>query len=52
MVMNKGNKILIDLVVVGIERVLPRGDDMLRKTREAYWINQYESTTFGNNRKE
>ena len=46
MVMNKGNKILIDLVVVGIERVLPRGDDMLRKTREAYWINQYESTTY------
>ena len=43
---------LADFVVVGIERVLPRGDDILRKTREAYWINQYESTTFGNNTKE
>ena len=36
---------------MAIESVLPRGDDMIRKSREAYWmINEYESTIFGNNR--
>ena len=43
---------IADLQVIGIERVLPRGDDILRKTREEYWINQYESCTFGNNKKD
>ena len=43
---------IADMVVVGIERVLPRGDKLIRTIREAYWINQYESCTFGANRQE
>ena len=34
---------IADMVVVGIERVLPRGDKLIRTIKEAYWINQYES---------
>ena len=37
------------LEVIGIERVLPRGNDTLRKVRESYWINEYDSVTFGAN---
>ena len=40
------------LEVVGIERVLPRGNDHLRKRRESFWINNYHSTKFGANRRE
>ena len=43
---------IADMRVVGIERVLPKNNDMLRKTREAFWINQYELTTFGLNKKD
>ena len=43
---------IADMVVVGIERVLPRGDKLIRTIKEAYWINQYESCTFGANRQE
>ena len=35
--------------VTGIERVLPMGDDQLRKIRESYWINQYDSVSYGAN---
>ena len=38
--------------VVGIERVLPRGNDHLRKRRESFWINKYHSTKYGVNRRE
>ena len=37
------------LEVTGIERVLPMGDDQLRKIRESYWINQYDSVSYGAN---
>ena len=37
------------LEVIGIERVLPRGDDLLRKARESYWINEYDSVSYGAN---
>ena len=40
-----------DLEVIGIERVLPKNNDLIRKCREAYWINKYESTVFGSNRR-
>ena len=40
------------LEVVGIERVLPRGNDHLRKRRESFWINKYHSTKFGANRRD
>ena len=42
---------IADLEVVGIERVLPRKNDLIRKSRESYWINEYESTVFGFNRR-
>ena len=35
--------------IVGIERVLPRGEPALRKVRESYWINEYDSVTYGLN---
>ena len=37
------------LVPIAIERVLPKGNDILIKKRESYWINQYHSTRFGAN---
>ena len=37
------------LEVIGIERVLPRGNDLLRKARESYWINEYDSVSYGAN---
>ena len=40
------------LQVTGIERVLPRGNDQLRKVRESYWINQYDSIAYGANTRE
>ena len=43
---------LADLRVVGIERVLPKKNDTIRKIRETFWINQYESSTFGLNKKD
>ena len=41
-----------DLQVVGIERVLPLGDPLIRKSRESYWINQYFSTKYGQNKRD
>ena len=40
------------LQVTGIERVLPRGNDQLRKVRESYWINEYDSIAYGANTRE
>ena len=40
---------LSDILGIAIERVLPKDDHMLRKCRESYWINQYDSTSFGGN---
>ena len=40
------------LQVTGIERVLPRGNDQLRKVRESYWINEYDSIAHGANTRE
>ena len=37
------------LEVIGIERVLPQGNDFLRKVRESFWINEYDSITYGAN---
>ena len=37
------------LTVVGIERVLPLGDEELLNTRESLWINNYDSIQFGAN---
>ena len=37
------------LEVIGIERVLPKGNDFLRKVRESFWINEYDSITYGAN---
>ena len=37
------------LKVVGFERVLPKGDHLLRKTRESHWINTYNAVTYGAN---
>ena len=44
-----GNKPEAYLEVTGIERVLPHGNDLLRKRRESYWINQYNAIKFGAN---
>ena len=44
-----GHKPEAFLEVTGIERVLPHGNDLLRKRRESYWINQYNATKFGAN---
>ena len=38
--------------VTGIERVLPKNNDNIRKIRESFWINRYESATFGLNKKD
>lgn len=38
-----------DLVPIAFERVLPRGQDLLRKSRESFWINQYDSAFYGAN---
>ena len=46
---NKPGHSVADLLPVAIERVLPKGNHLLRKTRESYWINQYDSVTFGAN---
>ena len=34
---------LSDLVPIACEIVLPRGNDLLRKSRESFGINQYDS---------
>ena len=38
-----------DMCIIGIEQVLPKEDALLRKTRESYWINLYQSIDFGGN---
>ena len=38
-----------DMIVIAIEQVLPKEDPLLRKTRESYWINQYQSVDHGAN---
>ena len=41
-----------DLIAIAIERVLPKNDHHLRKCREKYWINQYDSSSFGGNKRD
>ena len=41
-----------DVKVTGIERVLPKNNDNIRKIRESFLINRYESATFGLNKKD
>ena len=41
-----------DMVPCAIERVLPRDDTALRKRREKLWINKYDATTVGGNRRD
>ena len=38
-----------DMVVIGIERVIPTGDRKVIEAREHHWINQYRSVQYGNN---
>ena len=38
-----------DLLPIGIERVLPKGDDLRRKRRETFWIQKYDNIKFGAN---
>ena len=38
-----------DMIVVTIEQVLPKEDTLLRKRRETFWINQYQSVDYGAN---
>ena len=38
-----------DMIVVVIEQVLPKKDTLLRKRRETFWINQYQSVDYGAN---
>ena len=40
------------LEVIGIERVFPRGNDLIRKARESFWINEYDSISYGANTRE
>ena len=40
------------LRVVGIEKVRPEKNDLLRKARESRWINLYHSTRFGANKRD
>ena len=41
-----------DLVPLAIERVLPRHDTALRKRREKFWINLYNATVVGANKRD
>ena len=41
-----------DLLPLAIERVLPKNDHMLRKCREKFWINEYQSSSYGGNIRE
>ena len=41
-----------DLLPLAIERVLPKNDHMLRKCREKFWINEYQSSSYGGNTRE
>ena len=38
-----------NMYAIGIEQVLPKDDTLLRKNRESYWINLYQSICFGAN---
>ena len=49
---NKKGHGIEDLVAVAIEKVMPTGDHELRKCREKYWINNYDSVHFGGNSRE
>ena len=44
----KGHSIA-DLVGIAIEKVMPVGDNQLRKCRESLWINNYGSVSYGAN---
>ena len=38
-----------DMIVIAIEEVLPKQDILLRKRRESFWINKYQSVEHGAN---
>ena len=38
-----------DMSVIAIEQVLPKEDNLLRKRRETFWINKYQSVDYGAN---
>ena len=46
---SKKNHTTMDMSFLPLERVLPQGDDILRKTRETVWIRNYDAITFGKN---
>ena len=39
----------VNMSAIGIENVLPKEDNLLRKKRENHWINLYQSVIFGAN---
>ena len=39
----------LNMQAIGIEKVLPKDDILLRKRRENYWINLYQSVNYGAN---
>ena len=48
--LKKGHKIA-DLRITIIEKVRPQGDDLLLEARESMWINVYDATSIGDNKK-
>ena len=38
-----------NISLIAIEQVMPKNDTLLRKRRETYWINMYQSVDFGGN---
>ena len=38
-----------NMFIIAIEKVLPKEDTLLRKTRERHWINLYRSVEYGAN---
>ena len=37
------------MCAIAIDQVLPKDDPLLRKRRENFWINSYQSVDFGAN---
>ena len=48
---NKKGHHVTDLIATPIERVFPKDCQLTRKRRETYWISQYDSVSFGANKK-
>ena len=43
---NKPGHSQLDMIIVGIEQVLPKEDTLLQKGRETLWINPYQSVNY------